>query len=48
MIDDIHCPDCGSARCIPWDDGWLCRSCGTEFDAPEAEDAFPEYEEEME
>lgn len=30
----MHCPDCNSDRCIPWDDGYICCSCGTEFDAP--------------
>ena len=26
-----RCPDCGSTQCIPWDDGYLCLDCGTEF-----------------
>ena len=28
------CPDCGSTQCIPWDDGFICCDCGTEFDEP--------------
>ena len=28
------CPDCGSTQCIPWDDGYICCDCGTEFDEP--------------
>ena len=27
----IHCPDCNSDAVIPWDDGYLCCSCGCEF-----------------
>ena len=45
MIDEIHCPDCNSIRCIPWDDGWIYCSCGTEFDVPKPEEAFPETSE---
>ena len=47
MMDEIHCPDCGSIRCIPWDDGGLCRCCGTEFDVPEPEEDFSESETNM-
>ena len=47
MMDEIHCPDCGSIRCIPWDDGWLCRCCGTEFDVPQPEEDFSESETNM-
>ena len=28
----MRCPDCKSDDVIPWDDGWLCCECGTEFD----------------
>ena len=28
----MRCPDCRSDDVIPWDDGYLCRECGTEFD----------------
>ena len=28
---EIHCPECNSDDVIPWDDGYLCRDCGTEF-----------------
>ena len=28
----MRCPDCRSDDVIPWDDGYLCRDCGTEFD----------------
>ena len=34
-----RCPDCNSDNIIPWDDGYLCCECGTEFDEPES----PEY-----
>ena len=27
----MHCPDCNSDTVIPWDDGYLCCSCGCEF-----------------
>ena len=27
-----RCPDCNSDRVIPWDDGYICCSCGCEFD----------------
>ena len=26
-----RCPDCNSDRVIPWDDGYICCSCGCEF-----------------
>ena len=32
------CPDCGSTQCIPWDDGFICCNCGTEFDEPKTSD----------
>ena len=25
------CPECHSDRVIPWDDGYICCSCGCEF-----------------
>ncbi len=31
MASEVQCPDCGSRDCIPWDDGYICRSCGSEF-----------------
>ena len=34
-----RCPECHSDRVIPWDDGFICCDCGTEFDEPES----PEY-----
>ena len=27
-----RCPDCNSDDIIPWDDGFICRDCGCEFD----------------
>lgn len=27
-----RCPDCNSDDIIPWDDGYICCECGTEFD----------------
>ena len=27
-----RCPDCNSDDIIPWDDGYICRDCGCEFD----------------
>ena len=27
-----RCPYCGSDDVIEWDDGYICRSCGCEFD----------------
>ena len=35
---ETRCPDRGSTQCIPWDDGYLCCSCGTEFDEPEVQE----------
>ena len=35
---ETRCPDCGSTQCIPWDDGYLCCDCGTEFDEPEVQE----------
>ena len=29
------CPECRSDDVIEWDDGFLCRDCGCEFDDPE-------------
>ena len=29
-----RCPDCNSDDIIPWDDGYICRDCGCEFDDP--------------
>ena len=28
---EIRCPYCYSDDVIPWDDGYICRDCGTEF-----------------
>ena len=28
----MRCPDCNSDDIIPWDDGYICRDCGCEFD----------------
>jgi len=30
----MRCPDCNSDDIIPWDDGYICRDCGCEFDDP--------------
>lgn len=27
-----RCPECNSDDVIPWDDGYICRDCGCEFD----------------
>lgn len=31
----IKCPVCLSYDVIEWDDGWICRDCGCEFDDPD-------------
>ncbi|MBE6374475.1 MAG: hypothetical protein E7055_20730 [Lentisphaerae bacterium] len=28
-----RCPYCGSDDVIEWDDGYICRDCGCEFEA---------------
>ena len=38
-----RCPDCNSDRVIPWDDGFICCSCGCEFD--EIDNKEPQEEE---
>ena len=30
-----RCPECNSDDIIPWDDGYICCDCGTEFDEPQ-------------
>lgn len=30
-MENIKCPDCGSGDWLEWDDGYLCRCCGSEF-----------------
>ena len=37
-----HCPDCNSTQVIPWDDGYLCCSCGCEFGSLPREDESEE------
>ena len=32
---ETRCPECRSEDVIEWDDGWLCRDCGCEFDDPD-------------
>ena len=27
-----RCPDCNSDKVIPWADGFICCSCGCEFE----------------
>ena len=39
----MRCPDCRSDDVIPWDDGYLCRECGTEFDEPVPKEPEEEY-----
>jgi len=39
----IRCPECCSDDVIEYDDGWLCRDCGCEFNDP---DDCPATEEE--
>ena len=34
----MRCPDCNSDDIIPWDDGYICRDCGLEFDDPKIVD----------
>ena len=29
---ETRCPECRSDDVIPWDDGWICRDCGAEFE----------------
>jgi len=31
----LQCPECRSDDVIEYDDGWLCRDCGCEFDDPD-------------
>ena len=35
-----RCPDCNSDDITPWDDGYICCECGTEFGSS------PDYEDE--
>ena len=30
-----RCPECRSDDVIEWDDGYICRDCGCEFDDPD-------------
>ena len=39
----MRCPDCRSDDVIPWDDGYLCRDCGTEFDVPVPKNTEEDY-----
>ena len=39
----MGCPDCRSDDVIPWDDGYLCRDCGTEFDETVPKEREEEY-----
>ena len=32
---ETRCPECRSDDVIEWDDGWICRDCGCEFDDPD-------------
>ncbi len=44
----LRCPNCHSSDdIIEWDDGYLCRECGTEFDGPRLpdDDETDDYEE---
>ena len=38
-----RCPDCDSTQCVPWDDGFICCSCGTEFDETQTPDEDEEF-----
>ena len=31
-MEQIQCSECGSLAVIPWDGGYLCCTCGHEFD----------------
>ena len=31
-MEQIQCSECGSQAVIPWDGGYLCCTCGHEFD----------------
>ena len=31
---ETQCPDCRSDDVILWDDGYICRDCGCEFNEP--------------
>ena len=39
----MRCPDCRSDDVIPWDDGYLCLECGTEFDEAVPKEPAEEY-----
>ena len=30
-----RCPECRSDDVLEWDDGYICRDCGCEFDDPD-------------
>ncbi|MBE6372666.1 MAG: hypothetical protein E7055_11430 [Lentisphaerae bacterium] len=30
---ETRCPYCGSDDVIEWDDGYICRECGCEFES---------------
>ena len=32
---EMRCPECHSDDVLEWDDGWICRDCGCEFDDPD-------------
>jgi len=32
-MEERKCPECGGTL-IEWDDGYLCVSCGVEYDRP--------------
>jgi len=43
----MKCPECRSDDVIDWDDGFICRDCGCEFDDPDRKEKSKDDEEEQ-
>ena len=43
----MKCPECRSDDVIDWDDGFICRDCGYEFDDPDRKEKSTDDEEEQ-
>lgn len=43
-----RCSDCNSDACIPWDTGYICQDCGTEFGNNHFPKALREVDDESE